>query len=237
MKNSNSKRKSFRGTLEHLRSGLGWVIVRIPFDVKKTWGGSRVKVRGEVNGATFRTSVFPQKDGSSFLLINKQVQKAAGIVAGSTAQFHVELDTAPREVQVPVELTRILAQSKRLQKWFDSLSYSFRQFISRWVAEPKSVASRERRADQMAERMMETMEAERELPPLIRLAFERSSLAREGWDLMTPRQRRGELLAVFYYRTPEARARRLQKTLELAKSAAARKTGRVGEDLFEAGIR
>src|SRR5689334_21631080 len=108
MKNSTSKPKSFRATLEHLRSGLGWVIVRIPFDVKKTWGGARVKVRGEVNWATFRTSVFPEKDGGAFLLINKQLQKAARIMAGSTAEFHVELDTAPREVEVPVELARIL---------------------------------------------------------------------------------------------------------------------------------
>lgn len=223
MKNSNIKPKSFRATLEHLRSGLGWVIVRIPFDVKKTWGGSRVKVRGEVNGATFRTSVFPQKDGAAFLLINKQLQKAAGIVAGSTAEFHVELDNAPREVEIPVELARILSQSKRLQKWFDSLSYSYRLWISRWIQEPKSSQSRKRRADQIGERIMETMEAERELPPLIQLALERNSMAREGWKLMTQRQRRGELMAVFYYRTPEARARRLEKTLEFAKSVAQRR--------------
>ena len=224
MKNSASKRKSFRATLEHLRSGLGWIIVRIPFDVKKTWGGSRVKVRGEVNGVIFRTSVFPEKGGGAFLLINKQTQKAAGIVAGSTAQFHVELDTAPREVQVPVELARILSQSKRLHKWFDSLSYSYRLWISRWIAEPKSAESRKRRADQIGERIMETMEAERELPPLIRLALERNAVAREGWSLMTPRQRRGELMAVFYYRTPEARARRLEKALDFAKTVAARKS-------------
>jgi len=223
MKNSTSKPKSFRATLEHLRSGLGWVIVRIPFDVKKTWGGARVKVRGEVNGATFRTSVFPEKDGGAFLLINKQLQKAARIMAGSTAEFHVELDTAPREVEVPVELARILSESKRLKKWFDSLSYSYRVWISRWIAEPKGSQSRKRRADQIGERIMETMEAERELPPLIKLALDGNSTAREGWKLMTERQRRGELMAVFYYRTPEARARRLAKTLEFAKTVSARR--------------
>jgi uncharacterized protein YdeI (YjbR/CyaY-like superfamily) len=67
------------------------------------------------------------------------------------------------------------------------------------------------------------MEAERELPPLIRTAFERNALAREGWSRMTARQRRGELMAIFYYRTPEARQRRLQKVLETAKSVAGRK--------------
>jgi len=202
---------------------LGWVIVRIPFDVKKAWGSARPKVRGEVNGAVFRTSVFPERDGRSFLLINKQLQKDAGIVEGISATFKIEPDKEPREVKIPVELNRIFSESKRLKKWFESLSYSYRRWIADWIAEPKSEASRERRADQIAERLMETMEAERELPPLIKTAFERNALAREGWGRMTARQRRGELMGIFYYRTPEARQRRLQKTLEMAKSVASRK--------------
>jgi uncharacterized protein YdeI (YjbR/CyaY-like superfamily) len=218
-----SQAKNFRGTLERLRGNLGWIIVRIPFDVKKTWGSARPKVRGEVNGAVFRTSVFPEKDGRAFLLINKQLQKDAGIVEGITATFKIELDTAPREVEVPAELNGIFAESKRLKKWFESLSYSYRRWIADWIAEPKSAASRERRADQIAERLMETMEAERELPPLIKTAFERNAVAREGWRRMTARQRRGELMAIFYYRTPEARQRRLQKVLEFAKNVATRK--------------
>jgi len=218
-----SQAKNFRGTLERLRGNLGWIIVRIPFDVKKTWGSARPKVRGEVNGAVFRTSVFPEKDGRAFLLINKQLQKDAGIVEGITATFKIELDTAPREVGIPAELNGIFAESKRLKKWFESLSYSYRRWIADWIAEPKSAASRERRADQIAERLMETMEAERELPPLIKTAFERNAVAREGWRRMTARQRRGELMAIFYYRTPEARQRRLQKVLEFAKNVATRK--------------
>ncbi len=230
----NSQAKIFRGTLERLRGNLGWVIVRIPFDVKKTWGSARPKVRGEVNGAVFRTSVFPEKEGRSFLLINKQVQKNAGIIEGVTATFKIEPDTAPREIKVPAELNRIFAESKRLKKWFESLNYSYRNYIASWIAEPKSAASRERRADQIAERMLETMEAERELPPLIRTAFDRNALARDGWARMTPRQRRGELMAVFYYRTPDARQRRLQKLLDMATSAAKRELRGSDPDLVDA---
>src|SRR5438270_3632913 len=224
MATKNPKPQLFRGTLEHLQSGLGWVIVRIPFDVKRTWGGSRVKVRGKVNGATFRTSVFPQKNGSHFLLINKQLQKAAGIRAGSTAEFHVEVDTAPRLATVPQELERIFEQSKRLRKWFDSLSYSYRYEMSRRISLPTSAETRKRRAEQIAELLLETMEAERELPPLIKTALDQNPIAREGWNAMTPTQRRGHLMGVFYYRTPEARARRLQKAMEAAKNADERLT-------------
>jgi len=218
----NPKAESFRATLEHLRSGLGWVIAPVPFDVRKTWGASRVKIRGEVNGCTFRTTLFPQKSGQHFILVNKQLQRAAGIIAGSTAEFRIEPDNAPRVIVVPPELEKIFRQSKRLRSWFDSLSYSFRHEITRSVCGPKTAESRTRRAEQTAEVLLQTIEAERELPPLIQNALGHDTIAREGWERMTPRQRRGELMSIFHYRSPDSRARRLQKTVELAKQVAQR---------------
>lgn len=218
--------KSFRGTLEYLDSSLGWVIVRIPFDVKKIWGSARVKVRGQVNSTDFRTTLFPQKDGTQFLLVNKKVQKAARIFPGSTAEFHLEPDTTPRIAPVAPELERIFKQSKRMKSWFEAFSYSYRRWISDWISEPKSAESRKRRAELIAERMMETMEAEIELPPLIQTTFARNPIAREGWQRMTRIQRRGELFGIFYYRTPDARARRLEKTLQLAARVAKRASER-----------
>jgi hypothetical protein len=41
-----------------------------------------------------------------------------------------------------------------------------------------------------------------------------------GWKQMTAAQRRGELFAVFYYRTPEARQRRVAKLVEAAERRA-----------------
>lgn len=218
------KSKSFRATLEHLSSALGWVIVRIPFDVRETWGKSRVKVCGEVNGTTFRTTLFPQRDGSHFLLVNKKLQKAARLVPGSAAEFHIEPDASPRVISVPAELERIFKQSKRMKSWFDHLSYSYQKWISEWVSQPKSPGSRRRRAEQIAERMLETMEAERELPPLLRTAFANNPMAGQGWQKMTPIQRRGELMGIFYYRTPDARSRRLQKTMQAAVAVARKST-------------
>jgi uncharacterized protein YdeI (YjbR/CyaY-like superfamily) len=210
------KPKFFRATLERLDSNLGWVIARIPFDVKKAWGRSRVKVRGEVNGFPFRTSLFAKKDGSHFLLVNKKMQKGARIRLGGTAEFQLAVDDEPREVSTPPELTAIFKQSRSLSKWFDSLSYSYRREISRWISEPKSGETRRRRAEQMAERLLETIEAERELPPLIKSALAQNGKARQGWALMTPIQRRSQLMGIFYYRTPDARARRLEKALQMA---------------------
>jgi uncharacterized protein YdeI (YjbR/CyaY-like superfamily) len=61
---------------------------------------------------------------------------------------------------------------------------------------------------------METMEAEKELPPMIEIALRQNPRAREKWDAISQSHRRGHLLAIFYYRTPESRARRLAKVIE-----------------------
>lgn len=216
------KPKKFRATLERLRSNLGWVIVHLPFDAQKTWGNGRLKVVAEVNGVSFRTSLFPKKDGGHFLLVNNKVQKAARVFLGNSAEFRIEPDTKPRTVAVPSEFESLLKQSRKMRTFFESLPFSYRNWISAWISEPKSSASRGRRAEQIAERLMETVEAEQELPPLIQTAFARSPIAREGWARMTPRQRRGELMAIFYYRNPESRARRLQKAMDFAKKVAER---------------
>ena len=64
------------------------------------------------------------------------------------------------------------------------------------------------------------MEAERELPPILQVAFARHPRAREGWDGMSALRRRGHLFGIFYYRTPDAQARRIDKMLDDANALA-----------------
>jgi hypothetical protein len=73
-----------------------------------------------------------------------------------------------------------------------------------------------RRAEQMAERLLATMEGERQLPPVMEAAFRLRPKARAGWARMTATQRRNGLMAVFYYRTPDAQLRRVQKLCDEA---------------------
>jgi uncharacterized protein YdeI (YjbR/CyaY-like superfamily) len=89
-----------------------------------------------------------------------------------------------------------------------------RLYIGRWVTQVKSAEARERRAEQFAERMLSTLEAERELPPILRIAFAQRPQAREGWERMSRSHRRAHLLGIFYYKSPEARARRVERLIE-----------------------
>jgi uncharacterized protein YdeI (YjbR/CyaY-like superfamily) len=209
--------KSFQATLELGDSRLKWVIVRIPFDVAKTWGTrGQCKVKGDINGFAFRTSLFPTGTGEHILLINKRMQAGAKAGVGTTAKFHLEPDTAERTASVPAELEQALSEDEALRRWYDALNYSMRKYIGEWIADVKSPEARVRRAEQIAERLLETMEAERELPPLLRVAFAREPGAMEGWKRMSLTHRRAHLLAIFYYRDPASRARRLAKTVQEA---------------------
>jgi len=217
--------KTFQATLVREGKPLQWTIVRVPFDVEKVWGSKgMVKVVAEVNGFSYRTSLFPSKNGPHALMVNKKMQKGGGVGAGDTATFRLTLDTAERTVTVPRELERMFKEERQLKRYFDSLNYSTQHDIEMWIMEPKLAEARERRAEQIAVRLLETMEAERELPPLIKLAFARNPKAADGWEKMTESQRRGQLMAVFYYRTVDSRARRLEKVIRMAEEYAEKKS-------------
>jgi uncharacterized protein YdeI (YjbR/CyaY-like superfamily) len=225
MGNASAKSKSFSATLERAPGRLGWVIARVPFDVAKAWGTRRPKVKGEINGFHFRTTLFPARSGGHFVLVNKRMQRGSRAVAGTVAKFRLEPDTEVRTVSAPPELKRAMAGDRALERWYDALNYSTRKYIADWITEVESADARSRRAEQLAERLLATMEAEQELPPLLRLAFARTPHALKGWQRMSPTQRRGQLMAIFYYRSPEARARRVAKVVEAAAEYAKKKAG------------
>ena len=215
MKKSSAKVKSFEGVLERMPSRLNWTIVHIPFDVAKEWGKrTQINVKGEMNGFAFHTSLFPTGKGGHFILINKKMQKGGRAVAGNKAHFTLEQDTVKREIKAPAELMEVLKESKRLLKFYESLNPSYRNYIAKWVGEGKHSETRRRRADQIAVRLMETVEAEQELPPLIQAAIARNPRAQAGWKLMSKAHRRAHLMGIFYYRDPESRARRIAKAVE-----------------------
>src|SRR3984893_9617482 len=126
-----SAAKSFQAALERIPSRLGWVIIHIPFDVHKFWGvRGQLRVKGEINGFAFRTSLFPTGKGYHYLLVNKRMQAGAAVRPGSVAQFRIEPDTEKRIATVPAELQRILNEDRLLRRWFAQLNYSTRKWIT-----------------------------------------------------------------------------------------------------------
>lgn len=208
-------RQKFKAVLERDGTSLGWTIARLPFDPTKVWPTRNgLRVNGAINGYAFRTSLFRMQKGQSFLLVNKAMQKGGGVALGSVADLELEPDLGERPMRTPPELEKFLREDRSLRKWYDALNASGRKWIGDWIAQPKSADSRKKRAEQMAERMLLTMEGERRTPPILEAAFQRAPKAREAWQQLTPIQRRNHLLGIFYYQSPEARQKRTQKAIE-----------------------
>lgn len=216
-------KKTFRAVLEPLRGNLGWVIARVPFDATKAWKERKgLRVQGTVNGFAFRSSLFSEKESGYFLLINKVMQKNAHAGVGAMVEVVLWPDLESRDETVPAELEKIFAKQKKLRAFYDELSPSAKADISKTITGPKSADARARQAERMAERFLLTMEGERELPPILRMLFQRHPKAQAGWHAMTAVQRRGHLMGIFYYQGPEAREKRAMKAVEESESAARR---------------
>jgi hypothetical protein len=216
------KPQHFRATLEKGDKALGWTIAQVPFDPAKVWKTMiRLRVQGTLEGQPFRTSLFPNPGGGGFyILVNRSLQSATGCLPGCVGEFTLAPDLAPREAELPDELAVLLDEEPGLTKWYESLTEYTRREIGKWIHGVKSDAARLRRAEQTAERLLATMEAEIELPPLIQQAFRARPKAAAGWKNMTETQRRNGLMAVFHYQTPEARQKRLARLCDDAEQRA-----------------
>src|SRR5260370_27635518 len=149
--NPKSVAKSFKATLERMPSNLGWVIIRIPFDVSKVWGTrGMLKVKGEINGFAFRTSLFPTGKGYHYLLVNKRMQVGANAAPGDTAQFRLEPDPEKLVATVPAELQRILNEDVNFRHWFDQLNCSTRICVTRVIVNAKSAEALARLREPLA---------------------------------------------------------------------------------------
>ena len=82
----NSRAKSFSAVLRKSGNSLHWVVIRLPFDSVKVWGvRGGLKVKGEISGFAFRTSLFPTGDGHHYMVVNNQMQKGARVGPGMEA--------------------------------------------------------------------------------------------------------------------------------------------------------
>ena len=110
-------------------------------------GAKRFPVVATVNGYTWRTSV--SRMGGEFLLgLNREVRTAAGVQAGDDAEVIIELDQAPREVEVPEALATALAVDPQAAASFERLAFTHRKEYARWIAEAKQEETRQRRVTQ-----------------------------------------------------------------------------------------
>lgn len=116
-----------------------------PEVVDKLGQGKRPKVTVAIKGHTYRSTVAVM--GGKFLLpLAKVHREAAGVKGGDVVDVTLELDTAPREVEVPGDLASALKKAG-LRAAFDKLAFTHRKEHVRAIEDAKAPETRMRRIE------------------------------------------------------------------------------------------
>jgi uncharacterized protein YdeI (YjbR/CyaY-like superfamily) len=95
----------------------------------------------------------PMGDGTYCLGVLKSIQEAAGVGLGDEIDVELELDTAPRTLEVPADLAAALARDRHAAAAWERLSYTDRKEIARALEEAKKPETRARRLAAALERL------------------------------------------------------------------------------------
>jgi hypothetical protein len=107
--------------------------------------GKKHKVTVGINGYTYRSTVAVYS-GRYFLPLAKEHRDAAGVKANDRVEVTLELDTAPREVDVPKDFAAALKKAG-LTKEFAALAVTHRKEHVRAIEEAKAPETRLRRIE------------------------------------------------------------------------------------------
>jgi len=106
--------------------------------------GKRPAVRVTLNDYTYRTTIAPM--GGRFLIpVSADVRVQAGIAAGDQLEVGVELDTAPRAVEVPPDLAAALEARSAAREAFGRLSFTNQKEIVLALESARTETTRTRR--------------------------------------------------------------------------------------------
>jgi hypothetical protein len=135
----------FRATLE--LGGKTATGFQVPAEVVAALGSSkRPPVRITINDYTYRNTVAVM--GGVFMVgVSAEHRAAAGVQAGDELDIDIELDTAPREVNVPPDFAEALDRDSEARQFFDGLSYSHRLRHVLAIEQAKTAETRQRRID------------------------------------------------------------------------------------------
>jgi hypothetical protein len=119
--------------------------IRIPDEILESLGaGKRPPVRVTINGYTYRNTVAVY--GGEYLVgVSAEHRAGAGVAGGDEVDVDIQLDTAPREVNVPADFAAALAAEPEARRTFDRLSYSNKSWHVLQIEGAKTDETRQRR--------------------------------------------------------------------------------------------
>jgi len=119
--------------------------IEVPPEVVEALGaGKRPPVTVTLNGYTYRSSI-ASMGGKFMISLSAENREKAGVAGGDELDVDIELDTAPREVEVPQDFAAALDAEPAARATFDKLSYSNKSWHVLQVQGAKTDETRQRR--------------------------------------------------------------------------------------------
>jgi hypothetical protein len=133
----------FRTTL--LLAGKTATGIEVPPEVVEELGaGKKPPVRVTIADHSYRSTIAAR--GDRFLVgVSAENRAAAGVSAGDELDVEIELDTEPREVEVPPALAEAFADEPDARRFFDTLTPSQKQWYVLPIRDAKAEETRARR--------------------------------------------------------------------------------------------
>jgi Bacteriocin-protection, YdeI or OmpD-Associated/Domain of unknown function (DUF1905) len=138
---------AFRTVLHQQGNNVGIVV---PDQVVAELGaGKRPLVKVTIDGTYSFVYTIAVMGGKNMIGFSAAHRAASGFGGGEQVEVVLELETAPREIDMPPELTAALAADPVAAAAFDKLSFTFRKEHARAIGEAKAEETRQRRLEKI----------------------------------------------------------------------------------------
>jgi hypothetical protein len=136
--------QTFRTTLS--ATGGNNVAIVVPEDVVTAFGrGKRVPVVVTIDGDYRYRNTIASMGGRFLISFNAETRKATGRGAGDEVDIRLDVDEAPRVVEVPDDLAAELARDDGAKAAWEKLSYSHQRAHAESITGAKAADTRARR--------------------------------------------------------------------------------------------
>lgn len=123
-------------------------IIVPPEVIKELGGGNHPKVQVTLNGFTYRSSA--AKMGDLFLIpVNKARRTEGKLEVDVPYEIEIELDTSPREVEIPAEIMSHFNTDEAAKAKWDAMSYSLQLRTVTPILNAKKPETRQRNVDKV----------------------------------------------------------------------------------------
>ena len=146
-------KKTFTTTISTKANSIAcWI--ELPFDPKEVFGSMRAPVKVTVRGYTYRTTTF-KMSGMIFVPFNKAAQGGSNCFGGEKVRVLMESDTAPRIIQPPTELAKVLKAKPSLHAVWKSLSYTNKKEMANSIRDAKRPETKKNRLEKAVRSLQE----------------------------------------------------------------------------------